>query len=205
MPIRKYRNLEEMNHDQRWLPTGDPSIAPKIRYLWNNNMPNGTDDDLAGSYRMNWSNEFLDATSGAPNLSTNYNVTIMTSPKLSQMKPADRAIIYVDGSATYSDQVNFQNAAADYNNLNLKNQGDGTVRFRESDPYNVAYRRHSRALGNYNDAQALAKGRANYAFMDGHVETITWKETWTSLGKIDATLEKTPWQVTGFLPGQVTR
>jgi hypothetical protein len=34
MPIRKYRNLEEMNRDRRWLPTGDPSIAQNIRYLW---------------------------------------------------------------------------------------------------------------------------------------------------------------------------
>ena len=34
MPVRKYRTLEEMNREQRWLPTGDPSIPVKIRYLW---------------------------------------------------------------------------------------------------------------------------------------------------------------------------
>ena len=34
MPIRKYRTLEEMNREPRWLPTGDPSIPRKIRYLW---------------------------------------------------------------------------------------------------------------------------------------------------------------------------
>lgn len=32
--IRKHRSVEEMNREQRWLPTGDPSIARKIRYLW---------------------------------------------------------------------------------------------------------------------------------------------------------------------------
>ena len=34
MPIRKYRTLEEMNLERRWLPTGDSSIPQKIRYLW---------------------------------------------------------------------------------------------------------------------------------------------------------------------------
>ena len=34
MPLRKYRTLEEMNGEPRWLPTGDPSIPKKIRYLW---------------------------------------------------------------------------------------------------------------------------------------------------------------------------
>ncbi len=34
MPIRKYRSLEEMNRDHRWLAAGDPSIPRKIRYLW---------------------------------------------------------------------------------------------------------------------------------------------------------------------------
>jgi len=178
---------------------------PKTRYTWNDGQPDGKLDNFAGSYRMNWSNETLEAATGAPNLSSNYNATIMTSPKLSQMKPAERAIIYVDGTATYSDQVAFQNAAADYNNVNLKNQSDGTVNIRENNPYNIAYRRHSRAMGNYDDKTALAKGRANYAFMDGHVETLTWHETWGSLGSAGTNLEKTPWQVTGFLAGQVTR
>ena len=34
MPIRKHRSMEEMNREHRWLPTGDPSISGKIRYLW---------------------------------------------------------------------------------------------------------------------------------------------------------------------------
>ena len=34
MSIRKYRSLEEMNREPRWLPAGDPSILKKIRYLW---------------------------------------------------------------------------------------------------------------------------------------------------------------------------
>jgi hypothetical protein len=34
VPVRKYRTLEEMNRAQRWLPPGDPSIVPKMRYLW---------------------------------------------------------------------------------------------------------------------------------------------------------------------------
>jgi len=34
MPVRKYRSIEEMNQDRRWLPKGDPSIVPKMKYLW---------------------------------------------------------------------------------------------------------------------------------------------------------------------------
>jgi hypothetical protein len=34
MPVRKYRSLEEMNRERHWLPTGDPAILQKIRYLW---------------------------------------------------------------------------------------------------------------------------------------------------------------------------
>ena len=34
MPVRKYRSLEDMNRENRWLPTGDSSILQKIRYLW---------------------------------------------------------------------------------------------------------------------------------------------------------------------------
>ena len=34
MPVRKYRNLEEMNLERRWLPAGDSSILQKIRHLW---------------------------------------------------------------------------------------------------------------------------------------------------------------------------
>ena len=180
------------------------------RYMWNDTMTNlggekGDADNFAASYRMNWSNEVLEsANTLPPSLSTNYNGTIMISPKLSQLKPAERSIIYVDGTATYADQVNYQ-GTGDFNHLNLKNQADPTVNFRQSNPFNVAYRRHSRTTGGYNDPQNIGRGLANYAFMDGHVETLTWKDTWQSLGYVGTNLEKTPWQVTGFLPGQVTR
>lgn len=179
---------------------------PKIRFRWNDtlaNLPDVADaDNVAGSYRMNWSNEVLD---GAKDPGAGYNNTIFISPKLSQIKPLSKAIIFVDGTGTYGDQVGFQNPNAAYNHLNLKNQSDPTLRFRQSDPYNVAFRRHSRALGLYNDAQAIKKGRANYAFLDGHVENLTWNDTWESLGMAGPNLEKTPWQLVGFVPGQVTR
>jgi hypothetical protein len=34
MSIRKHRSIEESNLEKRWLPTGDPSIPRRIRYLW---------------------------------------------------------------------------------------------------------------------------------------------------------------------------
>ena len=88
----------------------------------------------------------------------------------------------------------------------------------QNNPYNVAFRRHSRYNGVWESMSqgdreaAIKKGLGNYAFMDGHVETLRWNDTWKSLGVVatgtgsnGSDLEKTPWQVTGFLPGQVTR
>ncbi len=187
---------------------------PKIRYAWNDSNGTlgepGSADNVPASYRMNWSNVTLEATTGAPDLSTNYNNTVMTSPKISQIKPADRAIIYMDGQATRADLVGFQNTG-DNNHINLKNQSTPWLNFRQDNPYNVAFRRHSRNLGSYENetpagrAAIIQRGRANYAFMDGHVDTLTWPDTWPSLGFAAPGLEKTPWQVTGFLAGQVTR
>jgi hypothetical protein len=34
MPLRKYRSIEEAAAEPQWLPTGDPAIARRIRYLW---------------------------------------------------------------------------------------------------------------------------------------------------------------------------
>jgi len=34
MPVRKFRSIEEAKARRRWLDTGDPAIARKMRYLW---------------------------------------------------------------------------------------------------------------------------------------------------------------------------
>ena len=88
---------------------GDSGL--RQRHLWNDTSPPATlggedpkRDDVIGSYRMNWSNEIL---SGSQNLSAGYNSCVMTSPKLSQVKPADQAIIYIEGTNGYLDGGNF--------------------------------------------------------------------------------------------------
>ena len=197
---------------------------PRIRYKWNDSMSglgdNGDADNVPGSYRMNWSNETLD---GSKNLNAGYNSCIMISPKLPQMKPLDRAIIFCDGTNSFYDGGAFQGTQfQDLNYLSLKRsstgQVDATVNIAQNNPYNVAFRRHSpykgtwESMSQYERDQALKKGRANYAFLDGHVETLVFSETWPSLGIVASgkgqggtDLEKTPWQVTGFLDGQVSR
>jgi prepilin-type processing-associated H-X9-DG protein len=178
---------------------------PRIRYTWNDTMSNPpvtdpTYDNVAASYRYNWSNELYNHT-------LPYSQRVFTSPKITQIKPADRAIIFIDGTQGAQDQINYQDATQpDKNHVDVKavsdsGAPDGTLIIQHrpywtvNNPWNVAFRRHSVALGRYNDAAALKKGQANYAFMDGHVETLAWEETWVSLGE-----KKTPWQVTGFGP-----
>jgi prepilin-type processing-associated H-X9-DG protein len=198
------------------------------RHLWNDassaTRVGGEDaklDDVVGSYRMNWSNEIL---SGSKNLSAGYASCIMTSPKIGQIKPADQAIIYVEGTNGYLDGGNFfPNPNDDLNYVSLKRSAavagiDGKVNVAQNNPYNVAFRRHSRyngtweSMSQYSRDTAIRKGLANYAYMDGHVDTLGWNDTWKSLGIVGGgagaggtDLEKTPWQVTGFLDGQVCR
>jgi prepilin-type processing-associated H-X9-DG protein len=77
-----------------------------------------------------------------------------------------------------------------------------------ANPWNVAYRRHSRVIKpTYNDPYAMKSGLANYAFLDGHVETLAYTDTWkpigpNPLGIPNAKNAKTMWQVTGWVAGQ---
>jgi len=199
----------------------------RVRHIWNDTSSTqnlgGEDpklDNVVGSYRMNWSNESL---GGSKNLGGGYNACIMTSPKLTQMKPAERAILFADGTNGFSDGGNFQGTQfQDLNYVSLKrsdsDQLDGTVNIAQNNPYNIAFRRHSPYTGmwermsQYDRDQAIRKGRANYAYVDGHVETLIWNDTWQSLGIVGkgkgqggTDLEKTPWEVTGFIDGQVSR
>jgi prepilin-type N-terminal cleavage/methylation domain-containing protein/prepilin-type processing-associated H-X9-DG protein len=169
-----------------------------VRYQWNDGMSNLPDtpdaDNVAASYRINWSNEFL---SGDLLV---YSNKIFTSPKLNQLKPAERAIIYMDGLGSYQDQIGTPN---NENFVDTKTW-DGRYNVMPGNPWNVAYRRHSRVLKTtYNDPQGMKAGLANYAFMDGHVETMTFPDTWKPIGPnpFGGTNPKTAWQVTGWVDG----
>jgi prepilin-type N-terminal cleavage/methylation domain-containing protein/prepilin-type processing-associated H-X9-DG protein len=162
---------------------------PKTRYTWNDTLANlpdtPTSDNVPGSYRYNWSNEFYDP-------AIPYDQRLFTSPKITQIKPAQNAIVFFDGTGTYYDQVNWQDPTQDLNHVDLKNT-DGRFNLSKTNSYNVAYRRHSRTIGLWNSTPTLKNGKANYAFLDGHVEALSFLDTWVSLGG-----KKTPWQVTGF-------
>jgi prepilin-type N-terminal cleavage/methylation domain-containing protein/prepilin-type processing-associated H-X9-DG protein len=166
----------------------DPAADEAIRYTWNDDpaQPFTTDDNVAASYRMNWSNEFLE---GNP---FDYNQTVFVSPKLTQVTPASQAIIYFDGLASYYDQVGWPN---NENHVNMKTW-DGRYNVMPGNAWNVAYRRHSRDLAPPNSPESLKRGQANYAFLDGHVEQLAYVDTWQPVGG-----NKKPWQVTGFVSG----
>lgn len=198
----EYVIMKYMNKNKgAFLCPADPE--PKIRFKWNDTMSNLPDvpdaDNVAGSYRYNWSNEIYE---GAKDPDTQYNATIFVSPKLTQIKPIERAIIFCDGTGTRSDQVPWEDPNQSLNHVNIKTN-DGRYNIAHNppqsynNPWNVAYRRHSRTFGSWDSATSLQRGLANYAFLDGHVETLTWEQTWTPLGG-----GKTPWQLTGFVPGR---
>jgi prepilin-type processing-associated H-X9-DG protein len=179
---------------------------PKNR--WPGNDP--VNNNIPGSYRYNWSNEIF---SGAKDPNGNYNGTIFISPKLAQIRPADQAILYFDGSGSLYDGIQWEAATEHLNFVNMKSTDPKYSLFSnvvmslpidvaQSNPYNVSFRRHSRQFNGGWDTlpqaerlRAIKQGLANYAFMDGHVDTMTFPDTWKSAGG-----NKTAWQVTGFVP-----
>jgi prepilin-type N-terminal cleavage/methylation domain-containing protein/prepilin-type processing-associated H-X9-DG protein len=169
-----------------------------VRYEWNDAMANlpgpPASDNVAASYRMNFSNEIL---GGNP---ADFNATEFIAPKLNQIRPQNLAIMFVDGLGSYYDQIDFPN---NENHVNTKTW-DGRYNVMATNPWNVAFRRHSRAYGKQNDPVALKTGRANYAFLDGHVETMAYVDTWKPIGPNPlggTTYHKTMWQVAGWTKG----
>jgi prepilin-type N-terminal cleavage/methylation domain-containing protein/prepilin-type processing-associated H-X9-DG protein len=172
----------------------------------------GTDPlaNIPGSYRYNWSNESY---GGSKDPNTAYTTCIFISAKLSQIKPTDAAIIFFDGSGSRYDGIIWTDPAMHLNFVNMKST-DGRyslfanapfalpIDISAANPYNVAFRRHSRQFNGPWDTlpgpervRAVQQGQTNYAFMDGHIETLRFPDTWKSVGGT-----KTPWQVTGFVP-----
>jgi prepilin-type processing-associated H-X9-DG protein/prepilin-type N-terminal cleavage/methylation domain-containing protein len=168
-----------------------------VRYMWNDNTPNlpapPDSDNVAASYRINWSNEPYE---GNP---SDYNNTIFVAPHLTQIRPASRAIIYFDGLGSYEDQV----GVANNENFVSTKTWDPRYNVMPINAWNVAYRRHSRDNLPINSAASLKRGLANYAFLDGHVETLAFSDTWAPVGAnpFGGTNPKTPWQIYGWVSG----
>ncbi|HYO11063.1 MAG TPA: prepilin-type N-terminal cleavage/methylation domain-containing protein [Tepidisphaeraceae bacterium] len=182
-----------------FLCPGDTSDI--VRYTWNDTMPNLPDkpdsDNVAASYRMNFSNASYEGNTG------DYNTTEFITPKLTQIRTQDQAIVFMDGLGSHFDQIGTPN---NENHVNTKTW-DGRLNIMPANPWNVAYRRHSRSLKpTYNDPYAMKSALANYAFLDGHVETLTYTETWAPIGPnplnpATGKNPKTRWQVTGWTKG----
>lgn len=121
---------------------------PAIRGLWNNSQSNLPDapeaDDLAASYRLNVSNQ--------PNQALN-------AVKLTQLKPASKAILIVEGPS---------GTGATIHHVATWESGEPGGSVGPKTNKNVAFNRHVR--------------KANYAFADGHAEPLQWEETWKPIG-----------------------
>jgi prepilin-type processing-associated H-X9-DG protein len=143
---------------------------------------------------MNFSNEILAGNTA------DFNQTEFIAPRMNQLKPMDRCIIYFDGLGSHNDQIQVPN---NENYVNTKTW-DGRYNIMPKNPWNVAYRRHSRSVKpTYDDPHAMKSALANYGFLDGHVETLTYDETWKPIGPspLGGKNPKTPWQITGWVKG----
>ena len=138
-----------------------PSVAPtELRGLWTTPGYPGLNgqshelDDIPSSYRINWSQY------------PSWRETI----KMTKVRPASLAILLVEGEQRIGTEGEPWGHVATWEGSAVPHGQVGPQTRR-----NVRWAAHG--TGN-----AGREGRANYGFVDGHVETLEWKETWKGIG-----------------------
>jgi prepilin-type processing-associated H-X9-DG protein/prepilin-type N-terminal cleavage/methylation domain-containing protein len=135
-------------------PTNDP---PTLRGTWSVD-PNGPDvpdaDDIPGSYRLNMSNHMCGPWHAVKQ-------TKITSPT--------QAILIAEGRQSPPEGPWHHVATWD-----THPEGKVSQLSRE----NVEWNRHSSGAAR----ERTNMGQANYLFLDGHAETLTWDQTWVPIG-----------------------
>lgn len=137
-----------------------------------------TNDCFPVSYRLNSSNIGQTAT----------GIIYEVDVKINQIHPADKAMYICEGTDTYP-----LGQVAPFNQVATWDNGSGGAAFvSQSFPTNIAFNRHGPASGNLsiNSYSGLTTTtgtqwtttRANYAFLDGHIETLDWTTSWKPIG-----------------------
>ncbi len=105
--------------------------------------------------------------------------------KINQLHPITRSMYICEGTDYQQPPQAFP-----YHHVATWDTGySNAVYVAQTDARNVAYNRHGTAAYNFKDPAGVALNeprakstRANYAFLDGHVETLSWAETWQAYG-----------------------
>jgi prepilin-type N-terminal cleavage/methylation domain-containing protein/prepilin-type processing-associated H-X9-DG protein len=125
-------------------------------------------DDLSSSYRMNWS-QFP---------------TWDQSIRINRIKPVSQAILFVEGSGRLANEAEPWGHVCTFE-ANATPQGQVSQKAKRNIRWGAHYKK-----GNV--------GRANYGFVDGHVEALNWDETWKEVGppgKAAGSFKRTMWRV----------
>jgi prepilin-type N-terminal cleavage/methylation domain-containing protein/prepilin-type processing-associated H-X9-DG protein len=136
-----------------------------------------TNNCFPTSYRLNCSNI-------APDANPTNGVTIENDIKITQARPVHRAMYIFEGSTnTPPGVVHPFHHAATWDLASHSQSGYVA----ENYPNNVSFNRHGPKEGELPNTAPVANPkwaatRANYAFLDGHVETLSWKDTWQVYG-----------------------
>jgi len=146
------------------------------RGLWDDNwsgLPdNPTADNIPGSYRLNISN---------------YPNGPWDALKIASIEQPSQAILLCESRPGWGN--------AEWHHVATWEVNEGYVC--RDFGYNVAFDRHGK-VSNRDDVASNGSGRANYVFMDGHVKSLTWSETWTRIGpdvvKNGVTVTPTMWR-----------
>ncbi len=125
-------------------------------------------DDLPSSYRINWS-QYPD-----------WRETI----KITKVRPAAQAILFVEGEKRIGTEGEPWGHVATWEGGGVP-QGQVGPQTKK----NIRFAAHG--------LDKSGKGRANYGFVDGHVESLEWSETWKSVGPAHRTgwRNRTMWRV----------
>jgi prepilin-type N-terminal cleavage/methylation domain-containing protein/prepilin-type processing-associated H-X9-DG protein len=136
------------------------------------------DDSFPISYRLNCS-------SIAPSVAKDSAGNLVEEDvKITQLHPSYDAMYLCEGT----DNVGSGQPFPYHHIATWDGMTDGWSAFvAQNYPNNVAFNRHGPSGGNLLNATPPTDGRwgstrANYAFLDGHVETLDWTSTWKGLG-----------------------
>ncbi|MGC4030185.1 MAG: hypothetical protein QM754_00350 [Tepidisphaeraceae bacterium] len=170
MPIGGSPNWYINSADPAWC--ADWYSALNTPYLKNKQMYKCPSDPTNFSYKNTefggWPNENDPQFGKLCNFPGSYRINYSNQPayaeafRFSRVKCAFECIIFAEGTANTNPWDYYQGLSTWYINTQ---DSVGPTTFA-----NVAYKRHG--------GKTLNEGKSNYAFLDGHVETMTFNMTW---------------------------
>jgi prepilin-type processing-associated H-X9-DG protein len=137
----------------------------------------------------------LNSSAIAPSLvNDSYGYPIEEDVKITQLHPSVKAMYICEGTDVIGGGLPYPPHHVATWDTSYAGVGapSGTDHVGKSYPNNIAYNRHGPNSANIGTTYSATDARwsntrANYAFLDGHVESLDWNSTWAPMGALTTT------------------